>query len=154
MGLDMYLNAKRDFFTEYKKGKKTDSKEAKALRKMFPEMFKIGNLDYIGISFEAGYWRKANHIHRWFIENVQDNEDNCGKFDVSREDLKKLLELCKKVLKNKDKAGKLLPTQEGFFFGNTEYDKYYFQDIKDTIQIIEKCLKLPKEWDFEYQSSW
>ena len=23
-------------------------------------------------------WRKANHIHQWFVQNVQDGNDDCG----------------------------------------------------------------------------
>ena len=50
----------------------------------------------------------------------------------------------------------LLPTQGGFFFGSTEYDQWYYADVKDTIEIIEKVLA---ETDFEheivmYSSSW
>jgi hypothetical protein len=56
--------------------------------------------------------------------------------------------------KTRTKAGELLPTTSGFFFGGTEYDKYYMEDIKNTIKIIEKCLKLPEAWEFEYHSSW
>ena len=26
---------------------------------------------------QVGYWRKANQIHNWFVENVQDGEDDC-----------------------------------------------------------------------------
>lgn len=53
-------------------------------------------------------------------------------------------------------ARELLPTQEGFFFGSYEYNEYYVQDLKDTIEIIEKVLA---ETDFEkefitYRSSW
>ena len=27
---------------------------------------------------EAAYWRKANQIHNWFVENIQDGEDDCS----------------------------------------------------------------------------
>ena len=36
------------------------------------------------------YWRKANHIHKWFVDNVQDGCDNCAYYPVSNSDLKKL----------------------------------------------------------------
>jgi hypothetical protein len=55
----------------------------------------------------------------------------------------------------KEEAANLLPTQEGFFFGSYEYDEYYFGDLQDTIDQIERILKeYPHEWDFTYQSSW
>jgi hypothetical protein len=186
MGLDMYLEAKISFYTEYdKNGKRTDLPKAKRIRHIFPEMFKTGNLNYIKVSFEAGYWRKANHIHKWFVENIQDGNDDCGDYDVPREDLKRLLAICREVLsssitkkgkvyagtkiengkeeilyedgkliKNPEVADSLLPTRSGLFFGSPDYDEYYLEDVRKTIKIIERCLKLPDEWDFKYHSSW
>jgi hypothetical protein len=50
-------------------------------------------------------------------------------------------------------ASELLPSQSGFFFGNTEYDEYYFGDLIQTIEIIEDCLS-DDDAEFEYHSSW
>jgi hypothetical protein len=38
-----------------------------------------------------------------------------------------------------------LPTAEGFFFGDTDYDEYYIQDLKDTIEIVEKWEEVYKQ---------
>jgi hypothetical protein len=53
-------------------------------------------------------------------------------------------------------AASILPTQEGFFFGNTDYDQGYIQDVKDTISILDVALQHAKESDvyFEYHASW
>ena len=102
---------------------------------------------------EMGYWRKANHIHNWFVDNVQDGADNCGEFYVDRNDLENLLEACQRVLINPSEAKELLPTASGFFFGGTEYDEYYFGSIQETIDILEECL-LDEEAYFYYTSSW
>jgi len=48
---------------------------------------------------EVGYWRKANAIHGWFVDNVQDGVDNCGEHYVSEEQIKELLGLVNKVIK-------------------------------------------------------
>ena len=147
----MYLSAKVDlgkYCNDKVKGKD------KEIRKILPEMFKSGNLDSIDIKFEVGYWRKANHIHEWFVKNVQDGKDECQNSYVSRDDLIKLKELCEGILLDKKRAKKEMPTQEGFFFGGTKYDKYYFDGLRETIKIINKCLKLPEYWEFEYHSSW
>ena len=42
-------------------------------------------------------WRKANQIHNWFVENVQDGKDDCGSYEVTKEQLKTLFKLCMKV---------------------------------------------------------
>src|SRR4051812_38424335 len=47
---------------------------------------------------DAGYWRKANHIHRWFVENVQGGQDDCREYYVSREQLGELLKTVNRVL--------------------------------------------------------
>lgn len=39
-----------------------------------------------------------------------------------------------------DKASYLLPTRDGFFFGGTEYDEYYFKDLEDTKDILERAI--------------
>lgn len=108
------------------------------------------------IEQEVAYWRKANHIHNWFVENVQDGEDDCGIYEVSKEQLEDLLNVCKLVKVNPAVAPEYLPTTSGFFFGSTDYDEYYMQDIEYTIEVLDKVLK---ETDFEkqmiaYGSSW
>jgi len=49
-----------------------------------------------------------------------------------------------------------LPTQSGFFFGSTEYDDYYTQDLEYTIDVISSILMNPdyKDASFYYRSSW
>jgi hypothetical protein len=55
-----------------------------------------------------------------------------------------------------DLASELLPTGEGFFFGGTAYDEFYFEDVKHTIDVLELILsdEDAKYLDFYYQSSW
>ena len=152
MGLDMYLSAKVYMSPSW--GEKDEQKKCEKIREMFPEIKTTDNLDSVTVSFEAGYWRKANAIHSWFVDNVQDGADDCNKYTVYREGLKNLGILCAKVLANKGEADNMLPTQAGFFFGSTEYDEWFFKDLEDTIKIIEYALSLPPHYDFEYQSSW
>lgn len=101
-------------------------------------------------------WRKANQIHRWFVENVQGGLDNCEEYFVSRDNLKELLQECKRTLENKESASGILPTTSGCFFGSTEYDEFYFQDIIETADMLEKLLEEEpeNECDFYYRSSW
>jgi hypothetical protein len=106
------------------------------------------------ITIDVGYWRKANAIHAWFVRNVQDGVDECQTSQVSREHLQTLRDLCQRVLDFRHLANELLPTQSGFFFGSTDYDESFIEDLKSTIEIIDRALALPTSWTFEYHASW
>lgn len=54
---------------------------------------------------EMGYWRKANQIHGWFVDNVQGGEDDCGEYEVTRSQLQELLYLVLEVISH----SKLVP---------------------------------------------
>ena len=106
-----------------------------------------------------GYWRKANAVHNWFVDNVQDGNDDCKRYWVSKEDLQKLLDVVNKALKNPSTAHEYLPTVRGFFFGSQDYDEYYFKDLRYTKEMLTELLnELLKEdtqyTDIYYESSW
>lgn len=147
MGLDMYLTAKRYIYTF--------GDDDKALRDVL-EQLKVNDMTIKELSYEAGYWRKANQIHKWFVDNVQGGDDNCGEYLVTTEELERLLELVNEVLRNKDKAKELLPTTNGFFFGDISYDESYFDDLINTKAIIENVLSIVelRKYDIYYSSSW
>lgn len=133
---------------------------------------------------EVGYWRKANAIHKWFVDNCQDGIDDCRKTYISTEQLKELYKTCNivlasielvpaqvtngwkyekgkeapileegKAIKDPSVAQELLPSHSGFFFGGTDYDEWYVNDLKHTIKILDEVLK-DGDGDYYYQSSW
>jgi len=151
MGLDMYLSKKTyvknwDFMKPEERTEVVITKGGKPV-----ENIKASRVKYI--EEEVGYWRKANQIHRWFVDNVQNGEDDCGDYWVSGDKLKELLELCKKVDADNSLAEDLLPSASGFFFGSVGYDEWYFEQIKNTIKILEEALEDDGE-GFYYNSSW
>lgn len=156
MGLDMYLTKKTYVGGNYEFNKVEGNVKLNVRGNELP--VRLDRLTYV--IEDVGYWRKANQIHKWFVDNVQGGVDDCSKYTVEVEKLKELLKICKKVKKDHSLAEKLLPTQEGFFFGGTSYDEYYFYDIDTTIKILTpllKELKAQPEMIFsyiEYQSSW
>ena len=154
MGLDMYLSAKKYMSKHF-------DKEDSARIEKVNATFGIQGLeddDYGAqeVTFKVAYWRKANAIHKWFVDNCQDGIDECQETYISREKLEELLAVCKEVLANRDKAGELLPCQSGFFFGGTEYDEWYFQNVEYTITRFIKILNDPalEKMEFYYQASW
>lgn len=161
---------------------------SKDVIEFYKPFYSTNKYGYGHIMEEVGYWRKANQIHNFFVENVQDGEDDCSYHnECTKEILEDLLDKCYKVLTgsimmigqvkngqqyvdgewvdcmkpgkviiNPEVAEELLPSCRGFFFGSTEYDEYYMQDIEDTIKIIKNVLATT---DFEtqmlaYCSSW
>jgi len=149
MGLDMYLDKRT--YVKYWEHNGDDNYEVKVTKKNEPTNIDPKKVKYI--IEEAGYWRKANQIHRWFVENVQDGVDNCGDYYVERNQLQALLDLCKIVQKDHSKAEELLPSASGFFFGGTDYDEWYYNDIENTISILEDALE-DKNGEYYYTSSW
>lgn len=157
MGLDMYLTRKKYIGAKYDHNNVTGNVDIKINGIVVPIDFK--KITYI--DEEVGYWRKANAIHNWFVDHVQEGVDDCKEYYVDFETLEELLGICKQVQENHDLAEELLPTIEGFFFGGTEYDEYYFDDIQRTIDILTKVIEEEEEYnknkfysEFTYQSSW
>lgn len=103
---------------------------------------------------QIGYWRKSNCIHKWFVELFQQNNDDCRfSYPLYKEDLQALKDRCEDVLLEPERAEELLPTQEGFFFGDTGYNENYTYDLKETIEICDWCLNSDYK-SFYYCSSW
>lgn len=148
--------------------------------------------DYYIDNLETAYWRKANQIHKWFVDNVQQGKDDCGDYKVEYRHLSELLGIVTAILDkvklvegmvnngysykknifgklkkvynkekglvidNKKYCKKMLPTADGFFFGSTEYDEYYYRDLEYTKEVLTKILE---NYDFDketliYHSSW
>jgi hypothetical protein len=155
MGLDMYLEKKHYVGNKYRKPEQQ-------VRVIVPEnqegitfaVDPIKNERISEITEQVGYWRKANSIHGWFVEHVQNGNDDCKEYYVSDEDLTKLLETVRAVQADHSKAAELLPSTDGFFFGGTDYDNDYFQDLKDTEAIINAVLAEGGSASIYYSSSW
>jgi hypothetical protein len=170
MGLDMYLS-KQTYVKKWGHEKPEES---------FDISVKKGGVTYPNIkpervsyvTEEVAYWRKANQIHGWFVNNCEEITPDV-KYYVTRENLEELLEVCKKVvdvLNGSTKSTKkvvsgwsggkemmtdidvydtedvleLLPPTQGFFFGSDTIDEWYKKDIEDTIKVLEDELSVPK----------
>lgn len=188
MGLDMYLKAHL-----YVSGfRHADASEKELYAKLVDAVGLSGltacDSPSADIRVTVAYWRKANAIHRWFVEHAQDGTDDCDEYYVSREQLVALRETCRKVLEianvahgqpvhsgttwyadgnrteehfvqgraalNGEEIAKILPTQPGFFFGPTDYDEWFLQDVENTVAQIDRALSAPDSVSFYYRASW
>lgn len=160
MGLDMYLHAKK--YVSKVDWKATHEADDYVIMQDFLDVVKAAGLDNAvdrnvsgaEVSVTCAYWRKANQIHGWFVENVQGGEDNCEEHYVTIEKLKDLRKICQEALDKKDPS--LIQPREGFFFGGYDIDQYYWGDLMETIKMLDRVINLPDvdKLSFYYQSSW
>lgn len=150
MGLDMYL---------YKITKKADKR------------YKVG---YREIKDVLCYWRKANQIRGWLVDNgVIEANDNCKQRPIDHKTIGKLVDDCNRIVKlydtlkaahhNDDPCNteafkkyiecKMPPTQ-GFFFGSCKVDDFYVKDIRYTADKLKNVLETTTDYDKIYYSDW
>ena len=169
MGLDMYLS-KRTYVKNWS-FQKDEEKFNITVKKgnEISDTIKPERISYI--TEEIMYWRKANQIHNWFVQNVQDGEDDCKEYYVPVETIVELYQVVCEVLesRNTEVAAEKLSPAAGFFFGSTEIDDWYWQDLENTKEILQPLIDAYNEadklgdkshthpiykYDFYYQSSW
>lgn len=168
MGLDMYLTK----HTDVKNWSFRNNQNFEV--KVFCNKKPVQHIDFNAIqSVEEEFltWRKANHIHAWFVKNVQDGEDDCKRYYVSFDRLLDLKDKCKDTIKLLDKCDKIkarelvgirdgkdyfidievfdvkdeeliLKPTSGFFFGSTLIDQYYYDETKRTYLKLKEIEKL------------
>lgn len=94
MGLDMYL------YAETYAGLNYEHRRDSATASFTGALSHVRQDRLSSVTEQVGYWRKANHIHRWFVENAQGGVDDCRRASVSREQLRALRDLVRRVLES------------------------------------------------------
>lgn len=138
-------------------------------KKMVAVVLKAANMTHlidehspnIYVETTVAYWRKANAIHSWFVQNVQDGVDECQCSYVSREKLELLRDTCVKAINayhagDLEKVEELLTPKSGFFFGSTDIDEWYLSKLEYTRDRLTFLLQdeEAKNCVFYYQASW
>ena len=182
MGLDMYLT-KKTYVKQWAHQKPEEQFEV-IVKKGGVTYPNINPNRINNVEEEVMYWRKFNALHNWFVQNVQGGVDECQTSYVDREKIEELVGVLRQVKESLEKSAKgvvevvggwrdgkeykvpletfldtevaeeLLPTASGFFFGGTEYDEYYFEQVVETLEVLEKELEDEKAYDFYYHASW
>lgn len=93
---------------------------------------------------ELAYFRKVNFLIPFFESFFNIEINNLEDLELTKESVEELRDRCEQVLKDHTLANNLLPTQKGFFFGSTDYDKYYYDDVED---VLVNCNTLFQEFD-------
>lgn len=170
MGLDMYLHevAYISRYSGLAESMERYKVEFEKADRILDEagLFKHNVDGGVYVKSVVGYWRKANMVHQWFVDNCAEGTDDCRAVYVEDEKLTRLRDLCAMLLEKRSpsQAAAFLPTAEGFFFGGTDIDEWYWRDLEDTVQIIDTALanRLKEDIEgqvfnashFEYEASW
>lgn len=88
---------------------------------------------------EVAYFRKVNFLLPFF-----EYGENCSRLEIDDYKIDELLVKCKQVLEDHSLAETLLPTQSGFFFGNTEYNDWYFYYVKE---VYDKFSEIAEDFN-------
>jgi hypothetical protein len=97
---------------------------------------------------EIGYFRKVNFLVNFF-ESKGFKRENLVPFRVKKMYIVELIDKCQQILKanellsekeTKELAKESLPTTDGFFFGSTDYDEYYLEDVKSVLDYCQNEL--------------
>ena len=160
MGLDMYLT--RRTYVKHWEYKGNDNVQVSVTLHGKPYQ----NIDPMRVSYiveDVMYWRKANWIHKWFVDNVQGGDDNCGEYSVEPSQLEELMNLCKQVIDtaigtdgkiaDPEDFQDILPTESGCFFGSEEYDQWYIDETERTYYALRELISEGAEL-YYYHSSW
>ena len=153
MGLDMYLERRHYIGATYEHREVTGAVDIRVRGIRVP--IRLEKLSTI--SEQVGYWRKANAVHNWFVQNIQNGNDDCGEYECCTEHLEDLKAECQKAL---DGDPDTMQPVSGFFFGSTDKDEYWREDLQDTIniinQVVEEHSSFPDEVKpyYVYRASW
>ena len=153
MGLDMYLDgvfSKKAYFQEDRTVPREDPIKSEGLKLAlasieFPESVPLDfSYRHFGVRLPIACWRKANHIHKYVVDNFGKGVDDCKPIYLTDVELGQILDVIKEVGNDPVKAQKLLPPTAGFFFGSQEIDRWYWNDLAYTKEKLEKILEYLK----------
>jgi hypothetical protein len=157
MGLDMYLEARKyiNQFDWTNDGKVATPAFTYIIQATgMTDIMEQNGFGGLTVSTTAVYWRKTNSIHKWFVDNCAHGVDDCEAMVVYTQDLQNLHALICEVIEGRDTSK--LPPHAGFFFGSTEVDEYYWQDLERTKKELERLFACEdfENLSFVYRASW
>lgn len=158
MGLDMFIYKVRKTDHSVKELSKLDNnpkEDDPAIAEFLPLYTPFESMpDYKSIFKQVAYWRKFNALHQWFVTHVQLGIDNCNLYELDQDVLRSCHDILEEAFYKKNHY--ILPPTQGFFWGSTEIDDYYWNNVEEAIQTISHLID-DTDWATErlfYQSSW
>lgn len=102
---------------------------------------------------EVAYWRKFNALHGFIVDKYADGNDDCKEIYLDGYAIQEILDTLKNIDNKIVDPDSAMPTTPGFFFGSEEYDNYYHEEVKRSIDIFEEAIN-DKSGDYYYRASW
>ena len=165
MGLSSFLYLVRQGYYDPRSSDNGNLEE----KEIFDNLVKysnLGNLLCLGeddhrvfeFRIKIAQWRKAYHIHQYFVENCAYGKNNNSPICTSLGSLRELKDRCEIVIRNPEKAMEFLPSSPNHYCG-FGYDDYYFESLKFTVDVIDKILtEFDEEKHYQcwiqYEESW
>lgn len=137
------------------------------------ELIRDENGEYVKPDdIEVGYFRKFNALHNYITTVLTDHAGtNCEEINLSTEQLTDILETLEKAAAILEKGvydaeansydedtceqiEEFFAPTSGFFFGSTEIDDWFRDDVNDAIPVIRSVLDMSKNGDKIYYYSW
>lgn len=108
---------------------------------------------------ELAYYRKVNFLVAFFENNYNFERDHANYFTLNEDMIKDLIRRCELVFKDYNLAESILPTTAGFFFGSTDYDDYYYDNIVNVLLdmkniILPEFKNLKEDESIDFYISW
>ena len=90
---------------------------------------------------DSYYFRKYNWLYGWVRRKLKLPEiKNCEHYKLHRSMVNDLIGDISNVLSDHSLAKKVLPTEDGFFFGSTEIDSWYYKELTDAKEQLTQLL--------------
>lgn len=152
MGLDQYLSVRKYIRRD------TQAFDNTVITNDMHDLVEADGWTGIFMDVPAMYWRKFNALHDHIVQTYADGRDECQQIELTVEDLRKIVKRLDDIVQSPDRAPELLPTADGFFFGGTEYDEYYHEEVRRTRselgELVRKLDSKAEELYPIYQASW
>ena len=119
---------------------------------------------------EIAYFRKVNFLMSFFdyYEKCEDEgnmEGDCCYVPISEDEISALIDACSETIKRRKEIEKAvkegididdLPLQpeSGFFFGSTDYDEWFFEDVKEVKKKFKAILSDLKDDEEVFMYAW
>jgi hypothetical protein len=103
-------------------------------------------LEVSGVTLRVGYWHTCEALHRWFVDNVLEGNDDGRPATVQDDCLRELQRVCERVIDDPGCAATHFTVEDGAGLDREE--------LRYTLEILSHAITLQEQgWDITYRAS-